>query len=213
MEKHYPFCGAIAPLDRSNVDTDQIIPRKFLKLLGRSQFGEFLFHEHRYLDNGDLNPDFILNHPRYSEAAILVARENFGCGSSREHAVWALLDYGFRALIAPSFGDIFKKNCLNNRVLPVELEHHVVDKLFQRVEATDGYVIEIDLENQKLTGSDGFTCHFDVDPVYKRRLLAGLDEITATLAQQAAIEAYEMTHKAPWEASVPCLREEIERSG
>jgi 3-isopropylmalate/(R)-2-methylmalate dehydratase small subunit len=212
MEKHYPFSGGVAPLDRANVDTDQIFPRKFLKLLERSRLGEFLFHEHRYLDNGELNPDFPLNHPRYSGAAILVARENFGCGSSREHAVWALTDFGFRAIIAPSFADIFKKNCLNNRVLPVELEPHIVDELFQRAESADGYVIEVDLENQQITASDGFKCHFNVDPFYKRRLLAGLDEIAVTLDNEAAIDAYEMTHQATWQACVPCLQEEIERS-
>lgn len=210
MENHHPFSGAVAFLDRAHVDTDQIIPRKFLKLLGRSRFGEFLFHEHRYLDNGELNPDFPLNHPRYAGAAILVAKENFGCGSSREHAVWALSDYGFRAIIAPSFADIFKKNCLNNRVLPVELDPQIVDELFERAESAAPYIVEVDLENQRITGADGFTVHFNVDPFYKRRFLAGLDEIAASLEKAEAIEVYEMTHQAPWQANVPCRREEIE---
>jgi 3-isopropylmalate/(R)-2-methylmalate dehydratase small subunit len=212
MENHYPFTGTVALLDRADVDTDQIIPRKFLKLLGRSRFGEFLFHEHRYLDNGELNPDFPLNHPRYSGASILVARENFGCGSSREHAVWALSDYGFRAIIAPSFGDIFKNNCLNNRVLPVELEPQIVDELFQRAGSTDRYTVEVDLENQRINGSDGFTTVFQVNPFYKGRLLAGLDGIAATLEKSEAIGAYETIHQAPWQAFAPCRREEIEGS-
>ena len=199
MEKFITFNGKAAALDLANVDTDQIIPKQFLKLVERDGFGKFLFFNQRYLENGDPNPDFLLNLPRFDGASVLVARENFGCGSSREHAPWALIDYGFKVLIAPSFGDIFRNNCYKNGILPVVLDAELVDEWFRRIKAADGYSITVDLENQTLTGSDGWSCSFDVDPFGKRCLLEGLDEISVTLAEhQQAIAAYESAHQEPW---------------
>lgn len=199
MEKFVAFNGQAAALDLAHVDTDQIIPKQFLKLVERSGFGEYLFFNHRYLDDGTLNPEFVLNLPRFDGASILVARENFGCGSSREHAPWALMDYGFKVLIAPSFADIFRNNCYKNGILPVVLDAELVDELFRHIESTDGYSIDVDLEDQTLTGSDGWSCSFDVDPFHKRCLLEGLDEISLTLEEhQQAIAAYESGHREPW---------------
>ncbi len=209
MEKFQVFTGLVAPLDRSNVDTDAIIPKQFLRSILRTGFGPNLFDEWRYLDHGEpekdssrrpLNPDFVLNDPRYRGASILLARENFGCGSSREHAVWALLDYGFRALVAPSFADIFYNNCFKNGVLPVRLEEAVVDRLFKEVHATSGYKLTVDLEGQRLTTPGGERFSFEVDSFRKYCLLNGLDEIGLTLRHAEEIRAYEQRRRtqAPW---------------
>jgi 3-isopropylmalate/(R)-2-methylmalate dehydratase small subunit len=209
MEKFVRLEGVVAPLNRANVDTDAIIPKQFLKSIKRSGFGPNLFDAWRYLDPGEpgadasgrrLNPDFVLNQPRYRGASILLARENFGCGSSREHAPWALLDYGFRALIAPSFADIFYNNCFKNGLLPVVLDAPVVDRLFQEVEATEGYRLLIDLQAQSVTTPGGETFRFDIDPFRKYCLLNGLDDIGLTLRHVDKIEAYEAKRRAeaPW---------------
>ncbi len=209
MEKFIRLEGLVAPLDRANVDTDAIIPKQFLKSIRRSGFGPNLFDGWRYLDPGEPgedpsrrrpNPDFVLNQPRYQGASILLARENFGCGSSREHAPWALLDYGFRALIAPSFADIFYNNCFKNGLLPVVLDAPVVDRLFREVEATEGYRLLIDLEAQSVTTPGGETLRFDIDPFRKYCLLNGLDDIGLTLRHVDKIKAYEARRRteAPW---------------
>ncbi len=209
MEKFTTLDGIVAPLDRANVDTDAIIPKQFLKSIRRTGFGPNLFDEWRYLDHGEpgmdnskrpLNPDFVLNQPRYQGAQILLARENFGCGSSREHAPWALLDYGFRVIIAPSFADIFYNNCFKNGILPVVLEAEVVDRLFREVAARPGYRLTVDLEAQSVTTPDGEVFHFSLDPFRKRCLLEGLDDIALTLQHADAIRAYEARRReeAPW---------------
>lgn len=194
--------GIVAPLDRSDVDTDQIIPKQFLKRVERSGFGEFLFYDWRRLENGQPNPGFALNQSRYQGANVLLARDNFGCGSSREHAPWALQDFGLSVIIAPSFADIFKTNCFKNGMLPVELEATQVDDWFQRVFAREGYTITADLEAQTLEGSDGFRCAFDIDAFRKRCLLEGLDDIDLTLEHVEKIGAYERAHGEPWQAAV-----------
>jgi 3-isopropylmalate/(R)-2-methylmalate dehydratase small subunit len=201
--------GLAAPLDRANVDTDAIIPKQFLKSIKRSGFGPNAFDEWRYLDHGEpgmdnsqrkINPDFVLNQPRYQGASILLARENFGCGSSREHAPWALEDYGFRAIIAPSFADIFYNNCFKNGMLPIVLADSVVDSLFKAVEANAGYQLTIDLEKQTVNTPEGESYAFDVDAVRRHNLLNGLDDIGLTLQHVDAIQAFEAKHKAnqPW---------------
>lgn len=201
MDKLVKFSGLAVPLDRSDVDTDQIIPKEFLKRVERAGYGDDLFAYWRYDQRGAPREEFVLNQPRYKNAQVLLARDNFGCGSSREHAVWALADYGFRVLIAPSFADIFKNNCYSVGVLPVELEAELVDEWFKRVSAVDGYRITLDLPAQTLTGSDGFACTFKVDPDRKRRLVEGLDEIGLTLRREADIAAYEAAHAKPWQAA------------
>lgn len=199
----------VAPLDRVNVDTDAIIPKQFLKSIKRTGFGPNLFDEWRYLDHGEpgmdnsrrpLNPDFVLNQPRYQGAQILLTRANFGCGSSREHAPWALFDYGFRALIAPSYADIFYNNCFKNGLLPIVLDAADVEQLFQAVAATPGYTLTIDLAAQTVTTPDARTLTFDIDAFRKYRLLHGLDDIGLTLQHADAIRAYEARRKqeAPW---------------
>ncbi|MFN3594841.1 MAG: 3-isopropylmalate dehydratase small subunit [Thiobacillaceae bacterium] len=201
--------GLVAPLDRANVDTDAIIPKQFLKSIRRTGFGPNLFDAWRYLDRGEpgqdcskrsLNPDFVLNQPRYQGASILLARENFGCGSSREHAPWALADYGFRALIAPSFADIFYNNCFKNGLLPIVLPAEVVDRLFRETYATEGYRLTVDLPAQTVTTPGGEVFHFEVDAERKHRLLNGLDDIGLTLQHVEAIRAYEQRRRqeAPW---------------
>jgi 3-isopropylmalate/(R)-2-methylmalate dehydratase small subunit len=201
--------GLVVPLDRANVDTDAIIPKQFLKSIKRAGFGPNLFDEWRYLDHGEpgtsnhdrpLNPDFVLNQPRYQGASVLLARENFGCGSSREHAPWALEDYGFRAIIAPSFADIFYNNCFKNGILPIVLDATVVDRLFRESEAHEGYALTVDLNTQTVTTPPGEVIRFDVDAGRKHRLLNGLDDIGLTLLQGDKINAYEMRRKqeAPW---------------
>jgi len=201
--------GLVCPLDRANVDTDAIIPKQFLKSIHRSGFGPNLFDEWRYLDQGapgkdntnrPKNPDFVLNQPRYQGASILLARENFGCGSSREHAPWALDDYGFRAIIAPSFADIFFGNCYKNGLLPVVLPENAVDQLFRETEAQEGYQLRVDLAAQTVTTPGGDVFSFDITEHRKHCLLNGLDEIGLTLEYSVEIRAFEEQHKqdAPW---------------
>jgi len=209
MNKFTLLDGLVAPLDRANVDTDAIIPKQFLKSIKRSGFGPNLFDEWRYLDHGEpgrdnskrpLNPDFVLNQPRYQGAQILLARENFGCGSSREHAPWALEDYGFRAIIAPSFADIFFNNCFKNGLLPIRLSAEYVDALFLAVLNSPGFRLKIDLERQVITAPDGTAYTFDVEPFRKHCLLNGLDDIGLTLQHVSEIRVYEAKHRAeqPW---------------
>jgi 3-isopropylmalate/(R)-2-methylmalate dehydratase small subunit len=201
--------GLVAGIDRANVDTDMIIPKQFLKSIKRSGFGPNLFDELRYLDEGKpgqdctsrpLNPDFPLNWPRYKGASVLLCRENFGCGSSREHAAWALDDYGFRAVIAPSFADIFFNNCFKNGLLPIVLEEDIVDKLFKDVEANEGYELTVDLPRQVVVAPSGEEFSFEIDEFSKDCLLEGLDEIGLTLNDADAIRAYEAAREkdTPW---------------
>ena len=209
MEKFVRREGLVAPLDRANVDTDAIIPKQFLKSIERTGFGPNLFDEWRYLDHGEpgmdhtkrpLNPDFVLNQTRYRGATVLLARENFGCGSSREHAPWALLQYGFQAVIAPSFADIFYNNSLKNGLLLIKLDPKVVDRLFREVESAPGYRVAIDLEAQAITTPNGESFSFDIDPFTKHCLLNGLDEIGLTLQHADKIRAFEAQHRSrqPW---------------
>ncbi len=209
MEKLNKVTGIVAPMDRPNVDTDAIIPKQFLKSIKRSGFGPNLFDEWRYLDHGEpgmdnstrpLNPDFVLNQPRYQGAKILLARDNFGCGSSREHAPWALEDYGFRVIIAPSFADIFFNNCFKNGLLPIKLDGAIVDRLFKETAATEGYQLTVDLAAQTITTPGGENIKFDVDPFRKHCLLNGLDDIGLTLQHVDEIKAYEERRRqeAPW---------------
>ena len=209
MKAFTPITALVAPLDRANVDTDAIIPKQFLKSIQRSGFGPNAFDEWRYLDHGEpgmdnskrpINPDFSLNQPRYQGAQILLTRKNFGCGSSREHAPWALDDYGFRAVIAPSFADIFFNNCYKNGLLPIVLSEEQVDQLFKEVEANEGYQLSIDLAKQTLTTPSGQTFTFDITEHRKHCLLNGLDEIGLTLQHADEIKAFEEKRKAaqPW---------------
>ena len=209
MQKFTRLEGLVAPLDRANVDTDAIIPKQFLKSIKRSGFGINLFDAWRYLDHGEPgmdnntrqpNPDFVLNQPRYKGASILVARKNFGCGSSREHAPWAIREYGFRCIIAPSFADIFYNNCFNNSILPVTFDEPTVEQLFQEVEATEGYALNVDLAAQTVTTPSGRVLRFELDHFRKNALLKGLDNIGWTLSHNAEIAAYENRRKqeAPW---------------
>lgn len=201
--------GLVAPLDRANVDTDAIIPKQFLKSIKRSGFGPNAFDEWRYLDHGEpgmdnsqrpLNPNFSLNQPRYQGAQILLTRKNFGCGSSREHAPWALDDFGFRAIIAPSFADIFFNNCYKNGLLPIVLNEETVETLFQAVEQQDGYRLLIDLPQQTVSTHDGQIFHFEITEHRKHCLLNGLDEIGLTLQHTDAIKQFEQQHwlQQPW---------------
>ena len=201
--------GIVAPMDRANVDTDLIIPKQFLKSIKRSGFGPYLFDEVRYLDQGEpgqdctnrpINVDFALNQARYKDAAVLLARENFGCGSSREHAPWALEDFGFHCIIAPSFADIFFNNCFKNGILPIELDANVVDGLFVEMYANEGYSMTVDLATQTIKTSLGKTINFEVDEFRKHCLFNGLDDIALTLKSADAIRAYEQgwREKSPW---------------
>ena len=201
--------GIVAPMDRDNVDTDAIIPKQFLKSILRTGFGPNLFDEWRYLDKGEPgqdpasrkpNPDFVLNQPRYQGASILLARRNFGCGSSREHAPWALQQFGFRAILAPSFADIFFNNCFKNGLLPIVLPESAVARLFDEVAAFPGYQLTVDLERQVVVKPDGSTLPFDVQPFRKYCLLNGLDDIGLTLRHKDKIQAYEANRLAtkPW---------------
>jgi len=190
MEQLISHKGLVACLDRINVDTDQIIPKQFLKRIERSGFGEFLFYDWRYDTNGNLTRDFELNRREYQGASILLARENFGCGSSREHAAWAIADYGFRIVIAPSFADIFYNNCFKNGILPVQLPAKAVDTLFAKA-APGGYWLTVDLQVQELRDSDGVVASFQVDEYRREMLLKGLDDIGLTLKHRDAIAAYE----------------------
>ncbi len=209
MEKFNIINSLVLPLDRANIDTDAIIPKQFLKSIKRTGFGPNLFDEWRYLDQGEpgrdntgrpLNKDFVLNDARYKGAQILLTRENFGCGSSREHAPWALLDYGFRIIIAPSFADIFYNNCFKNGLLPVVLDATTVDSLFKAVETDAGYKLVVDLQKQTVTTADGKTFAFEVDAFRKHCLINGLDDIGLTLQHADKIKAYEVKRKQaePW---------------
>jgi len=209
MKAFTTHTGLVCPLDRANVDTDQIIPKQFLKSIKRTGFGPNLFDEWRYLDVGQpgqdcssrpLNPDFVLNFPRYAGASVLLARENFGCGSSREHAPWALDEYGFRAIIAPSFADIFFNNSFKNGLLPIVLKDEEVDALFVQCEATEGYQLTVDLAAQEVIRPDGVRHRFEIDAFRKHCLLNGLDDIGLTLQEKDKIAAFEARHRTaqPW---------------
>lgn len=201
------YTGTVVPLDRANVDTDQIIPKQFLKSIKRTGFGENLFDSWRYLDEGTIgkidrliNPDFVLNDSRYKEATILLARRNFGCGSSREHAVWAILQYGIRCVLAPSYADIFYNNSFNNGLLPVELEESVIDRLFIETSQPSPVTVVVDLRQQTISSSGGTVATFEIDSTRKQRLLTGMDNIALTLQHQELIEEFEVAHRRqmPW---------------
>jgi 3-isopropylmalate/(R)-2-methylmalate dehydratase small subunit len=202
MEPFSTLTGLVAPVDRTNVNTDEIIPARFLKTIKRTGFEKALFANWRFSDpqGTELNPSFVLNQPRYQNATILLGENNFGCGSSREHAPWALHDYGFRCLIAPSFADIFYNNCFNNGLLPATLEHAEIRELFAEVEATEGYQLSVDLAEQTITTPDRRIFRFKIDPFRKEALLQGLDNIGWTLSHGDEIRAYEERRKqeAPW---------------
>ncbi len=188
--------GLVAPLDRVNVDTDQMIPKQFCKLLTREGYGRLLFYDWRYLDGEKPNPEFVLNLPRYQGASVLLGRANLGCGSSREHAAWGVLDFGFRVVIAPSFADIFYNNCFKNSVLPVQLSDAQMDELFRRTYAREGYNLLVDLEKQTVSDDSGLLYNFEIDPFRKYALQKGLDEIGLSLEHDATISAYE-TQRSP----------------
>lgn len=195
--------GLALPFDRVNVDTDQMTPKQFCKLVTKDGFGKYLFYDWRYLPGEKPNPEFILNFPRYRGASILLTRRNFGCGSSREHAAWAVADYGFRAVIGPSFADIFFNNCARNGILAVVLPAEQVDELFRRAEATEGYQLEVDLPSQTIRDDSGLELKFDIDEFRKQALLKGLDEIGLTLEHTAEIDAYEQAHHPQVEQHAP----------
>ncbi len=198
MEKFTKLQGIVAPLDRANVDTDQIIPKQFLKRIERTGFGEFAFFDWRYLEDGVPNPDFILNQDRYRDASILVGGGNFGSGSSREHAPWALMEMGFRAIIASSFADIFRNNCMQNGLLPVILDSSEVDTVMARALRGSGYSATVDLESQTVTDDQGLDASFEVDPFRKNSLLKGLDDVGITLYYEDSIESFESNRAARW---------------
>jgi len=209
MDRFNRLNGLVAPLDRANVDTDAVIPKQFLKSIKRTGFGPNLFDSWRYLDTGEpgrdnserpLNEDFILNKTRFQGAQVLLARENFGCGSSREHAPWALMDYGFKVVIASSFGDIFYSNSLKNGLLPIRLSKESMDRLFEETFASDGYRLDIDLDAQRVTTPSGSTFGFEIEAFSKHCLMNGLDEIGLTLQHADHIRAFEVKHRAsqPW---------------
>ncbi|WP_086931290.1 3-isopropylmalate dehydratase small subunit [Agarilytica rhodophyticola] len=209
MKSFSQHTGIVAPMDRANVDTDLIIPKQFLKSIKRTGFGPNLFDELRYLDKGEpgqdnsqrpQNPDFVLNHERYQNASVLLARENFGCGSSREHAPWALDEYGFRVVIAPSFADIFFNNCFKNGLLPIVLDENVVSELFSNTYSNVGYQLTVDLKQQQVNTPGGASYSFDIDEFRKHCLLNGLDDISLTLQEADKIRAYEENLKvqSPW---------------
>jgi 3-isopropylmalate/(R)-2-methylmalate dehydratase small subunit len=196
MKAFTKLTGVAAAMDRANVDTDQIIPKQFLKRIERSGFGQYLFFDWRFLENGQPNPSFELNLARNEGASILLARRNFGSGSSREHAVWAVEDYGIRAVIAPSFADIFYNNCFKNGVLPIALSEQQVEELFARQAASDKYLLTVDLEQQQIYDDSGFNASFQVEPFRRHCLLHGLDDIGLTLEHESKITAYELAHPA-----------------
>ena len=198
MEKFTKLTSIVAPLDRANIDTDQIIPKQFLKRIERTGFGEFAFFDWRYLEDGVLNPDFILNEDRYRNANILVGGRNFGSGSSREHAPWALMEMGYTAIIAPSFADIFRNNCMQNGLLPVVLGESDVDTVMARAMRGTGYKVTVDLETQTVTDDQGLSASFDVDPFRKNSLLEGLDDVGITLGLGEAIDSFEDKRAARW---------------
>ena len=217
MRKFLVEEGLVMPLDRANVDTDFIIPKQFLKSIKRSGFGVNLFDEHRYLDKGKpdadnsnrpVNTSFVLNQPRYKGCKILLARKNFGCGSSREHAPWALDDYGFRVILAPSFADIFFNNCFKNGLLPIVLDENIIEDLFHQVESRSGYSLNVDLEKQLISKPDGELIHFEVDEFRKNCLINGLDDIGLTLDSREEIKSFEDSWKisSPWYFSTETKR-------
>jgi 3-isopropylmalate/(R)-2-methylmalate dehydratase small subunit len=194
MQPFKNFTALVAPMNRANVDTDQVIPKQFLKAVVRSGLGKGLFYDWR----NQPDKDYVLDQPRFKGASILVARANFGCGSSREHAVWALADFGFKAVVAPSFADIFRNNCLKNGVLAIVLKPEEVEAIFQAIKRQDGYALTVDLEAQKLSDEFGWSAHFDVDPFAKKCLLEGLDDVALTLVHEKDIVAYEKAHPLPY---------------
>ncbi|MDI9510013.1 MAG: 3-isopropylmalate dehydratase small subunit [Clostridiales bacterium] len=193
MKPFEKFTGLVMPMDRTNVDTDAIIPKQFLKRIERTGFGKYLFYEFRYDENDNPIKESVFNQERYQDVSILIARANFGCGSSREHAPWALADYGFKVIIAPSYADIFFNNCFNNAILPIKLDNKIMDVLFENTENISGYSLTIDLENQTINDNQGFTTSFDISPFHKHKLLNGLDDIGLTLLKEDKIDAYERT--------------------
>lgn len=195
MKPFTTYTGIVVPLDRANVDTDQIIPKQFLKGLTREGLGRVLFYDWRYLEGEQPNPDFVLNLPRYRGASVLLARANFGCGSSREHAPWALLDYGIRTVVAPSFADIFRNNCFKNGILPAALPEKDIEEIFRRTASTTGYSLTVDLERKKLTDGDGLAIPLQVDPFRRECLLKGLDDIGLTLRHETDITAFEAARR------------------
>ena len=200
MEKFTKLEGVAAPLKIINVDTDMIIPKQYLKTIKRTGLGKGLFSEQRYKDDGSENPDFVLNKPAYRQAKILVAGDNFGCGSSREHAPWALQDFGIRCVISTSFGDIFYNNCFKNGILPIKMPKEIIEKLMDDASRGSNAVLEIDLEKQEIKGPDGGTVHFEIDPFRKKCLLEGLDDIGLTLEKKSDIDTFEKKQREaqPW---------------
>ncbi len=194
MQPFTSHTGLVAPMDRTDVDTDQIIPKQFLQRIERTGFGQFLFFDWRFLDDGSDNPDFELNKPEHAGATILLARRNFGCGSSREHAPWALEDYGFRTILAPSFADIFYNNCFKNGMLPIKLDEQAVDDLFKRAAEHSGYKLTVDLEQCEITDEHDLSLKFELDAFRRECLLKGLDDIALTLQREEKIAEYEKTH-------------------
>ena len=195
MKPFTKHTGLVAPLDRANVDTDQIIPKQFLKRIERTGFGEFLFYDWRYMADGQPNPSFVLNQARYNGASILVAGKNFGCGSSREHAPWALGEFGFRVILAPSFADIFANNCFKNGMLPIALATAQVEEIMSRAQQQEGYELTVDLETQMIADLNGLSLSFQVGEFQRYCLLEGLDDIGLTLRHEALIRAYEVSHQ------------------
>ncbi|HXY00585.1 MAG TPA: 3-isopropylmalate dehydratase small subunit [Candidatus Limnocylindrales bacterium] len=197
MQPFVTHAGLVMPLDRVNVDTDQMVPKQFLKALTREGFGRILFYDWRYLQPGERpNPEFVLNFPRYKGASVLLARTNFGCGSSREHAPWGVKDYGFRVVVAPSYADIFYNNCFKNGILPAILKEEEVEELFQRTEKEEGYSLSIDLPKQTISDKHGLVYKFEIAPARKEVLLKGLDDIGQSMQHAPAIDAYEKAHAA-----------------
>ena len=196
MKPFITHSGLVAPMDRVNVDTDQMVPKQFLKALTREGFGRILFYDWRYLPGEKPNPDFVLNRPRYKGASVLLARANFGCGSSREHAPWAIGDYGFRVILAPSYADIFYNNCFKNGILPAELTEAQIEELFQRTEKEEGYSLTVDLPSQTVKDKHGLEFKFDINPSRKEVLLKGLDDIAQTLLHAGDIDIHEKSHAA-----------------
>jgi 3-isopropylmalate/(R)-2-methylmalate dehydratase small subunit len=196
MQPFTTHSGLVAPMNRVNVDTDQMVPKQFLKALTRQGFGRTLFYDWRYLPGEKPNPEFVLNFPRYKGASVLLARANFGCGSSREHAPWAIGDYGFRVILAPSYADIFYNNCFKNGILPAELTEAQIEELFQRTEKEEGYKLTVDLPSQTVKDIHGLEYKFEIAPSRKEVLLKGLDDIGTSLLHASAIDAYEKAHAA-----------------
>lgn len=194
MQAFKQHTGIVGPVDRVNVDTDAIIPKQFLKRIERSGFGQFLFYEWRFTESGEVIPSFSLNQERYKGASVLISRVNFGCGSSREHAPWAIQDYGFQVIIAPTYADIFYNNCFKNGILPIKLSEEQVEDLFQRTAQYDGYKLHVDLESKKISDDYGLEINFDLDEHRRQFLLQGLDDIGLTLQHEDKISAYEAAH-------------------